>query len=68
MAMGMGFKAAAGSVARKEGVGMKAADRIIGAGKAKASAGARMKNPNLNKMGGKKSGASTMAANMSDGY
>lgn len=42
-----GFKGAAKSVARKEGVSMKAADKIIGYGKAHASAAAKRANPRL---------------------
>lgn len=44
-----GFKGAAKQVERKEGVSAAAANRIIGAGKARASAEAREKNPRLNK-------------------
>lgn len=47
-----GFKGAARSVERKEGVSAESANKIIGAGKARASAEARKKNPRLNKMGG----------------
>jgi hypothetical protein len=46
-----GFHGAAESVARKEGVSMAAANRIIGYGKAHASAAARKKNPRLNRTG-----------------
>lgn len=53
MAKGMGFKAAAASVEKKEGVSKQSADKIIGAGKANASAAARKANPNLNKKGGR---------------
>jgi hypothetical protein len=49
-----GFKGAARSVAAKQGVSMAAANRIIGYGKAHASAAARKANPRLNKTGGKK--------------
>lgn len=49
-----GFNGAAKAVEKKEGVSKQAADKIIGAGKARASAEARKKNPNLNKMGGRK--------------
>jgi|GEM_PF-3088398 hypothetical protein len=45
---GMGFKAAVNSVEKKEGVSKQSAQKIIGAGKANASAEARKKNPNLN--------------------
>ena len=53
MSKGMGFKAAAASVEKKEGVSKQSADKIIGAGKANASAAARKANPNLNKKGGR---------------
>lgn len=53
MSKGMGFKAAAASVEKKEGVSKKSADKIIGAGKAHASEAARKANPNLNKKGGR---------------
>lgn len=48
-----GFAGAARQVERKEGVSKQSADKIIGAGKARASAAAREKNPNLNKKGGR---------------
>lgn len=44
-----GFKGAARQVARKEGVSMKSANKIIGKGKATASKAARKKNPRLNR-------------------
>lgn len=47
-----GFKGAVKSVERKEGVSAESANKIIGAGKAHASAAARKANPRLNKMGG----------------
>lgn len=53
-----GFKGAAREVEKKEGVSKEAANRIIGAGKARASEEAREKNSRLNKMGGKKGGRS----------
>lgn len=53
MSKGMGFKAAAASVQKKEGVSKQSADKIIGAGKANASEAARKANPNLNKKGGR---------------
>lgn len=56
MAKGMGFKAAAASVQRKEGVSKKAADAIIAAGARKASAKAVRANPNLKKVSGVKKG------------
>jgi hypothetical protein len=53
MAKGMGFKAAAASVSKKEGVSEEAADRIIAAGARGASAKAKKANPNLKKVKGK---------------
>jgi hypothetical protein len=53
---GMGFKAAAASVRKKEGVSKEAANRIIAAGARKASPAAKKKNPNLKKVAGKKKG------------
>lgn len=50
MAKGMGFKAAAQSVERKEGVSAKSAGAIIAAGARKASAKAKVANPNLKKV------------------
>lgn len=47
-----GFRGAAKQVARKQGVSMESADKIIGAGKSRASLLARKKNPRLNKLGG----------------
>jgi hypothetical protein len=49
-----GFAGAAKQVERKEGVSKESAEKIIGAGKARASAEAREKNPRLNKTGGRK--------------
>lgn len=49
----MGFKAAASSVEKKEGVSQKAAGAIIAAGARNASAKAKAKNPNLKKVKGK---------------
>lgn len=51
-----GFKGAMKQVEAKEGVSKASAAKIIGAGKANASAAAREKNPRLNKTGGKKGG------------
>lgn len=48
-----GFAGAAREVERKEGVSKQSAEKIIGAGKANASAAARKANPNLNKKGGR---------------
>lgn len=45
-----GFQGAAAQVAAKQGIPMANAQRIIGAGKAHASAAARKKNPRLNKV------------------
>ena len=53
MKKGMGFKAAAMSVSKKEGVPMKNAEAIIAVGARKASAKAKMANPNLKKVKGK---------------
>lgn len=47
-----GFKGAMKSVERKEGVSKESAAKIIGAGKAHASAAARKANPRLNRKGG----------------
>lgn len=46
-----GFAGAAEEVERKEGVSRAAADRIIGYGKAHASAAAKRRNPRLKKTG-----------------
>ncbi len=54
MAKGMGFKAAASSVAKKGGYSIKTADKIIAAGARKASAKAKKANPNLMKVSGVK--------------
>jgi hypothetical protein len=53
MAKGMGFKAAAASIEKKEGVSKEDADRIIAAGARSASAKAKRANPNLKKVKGK---------------
>lgn len=50
---GMGFKAAANSVAKKEGISKERANAIIAAGARKASPAAKRANPNLNKVKGK---------------
>ena len=50
---GMGFKAAAKNVAKKEGVPMDRAKAIIAASTRKASPKAKAANPNLNKVKGK---------------
>lgn len=49
---GMGFDAAAKSAAKSAGVSEERGRAIIAAGARKASAGARKKNPNLNKVSG----------------
>jgi hypothetical protein len=49
----VGFKGAMASVERKEGVSKDSAARIIGAGKAHASAAAKKANPRLNRKGGR---------------
>ena len=49
-----GFKGAVKEVEKKEGVSKESAEKIIGAGKARASASARRANPNLNNKGGRK--------------
>lgn len=49
----VGFKGAVSAVQR-EGYSKAAAGRIIGYGKAHASAAAKAKNPRLNKSGGKR--------------
>lgn len=49
----VGFKGAVTSVVRKEHVSPESARKIIGAGKANASAAARAANPRLNKKGGR---------------
>jgi len=48
-----GFRGAAAQVEKREGVSKEAANRIIGYGKAHASAKARKANPRLNKRGGR---------------
>ena len=52
MSKGMGFRAAAESVAKKEGLPMKNAGAIIAAGARKASPAAKKRNPNLKKVKG----------------
>jgi len=49
----LGFAGAVGSVERKSGVSHEAAERIIGYGKAHASAAAKRANPRLKKTGGR---------------
>jgi hypothetical protein len=50
---GMGFKAGAQAIAKKEGVSMKSAGAILASATRKASAAAKAKNPNLKKVKGK---------------
>ena len=49
----VGFKGAAASVMAKQGVSKESANKIIGYGKAHASAAAKKANPRLKKTGGK---------------
>lgn len=53
VAKGMGFKAAAAGVAKKQDVSKAAANAIIAAGARKASPAAKKANPNLAKVKGK---------------
>lgn len=46
----VGFKSAQRSIARKEGVSMKAAGAILASSTRKASPAAKRKNPNLRKV------------------
>lgn len=50
---GMGFKAAAKSIASKQGLSMERASAILAAGARKASTKAKQANPNLKKVKGK---------------
>jgi hypothetical protein len=50
---GMGFKAAAKDIAKKQGVSLKSAGAILASGARKASATAKKANPNLKKVKGK---------------
>lgn len=50
----VGFGGAVSSVMRRQGVSKASAQRIIGKGKAEASAAARRRNPRLNRTGGRK--------------
>lgn len=56
---GMGFKAAAKSVAKSGGYSPKAAAAIVANASRKASPAAKKKNPNLKKVAAKKAGTST---------
>lgn len=58
---GMGFKAAASSVAQKQGIPKKQAQAIIAAGARKASPAAKKANPNLKKVAAKKVPGKAMA-------
>jgi hypothetical protein len=49
-----GFKAVQKDIAKKEGVSEKTAGAILASSSRKASASAKKKNPNLNKVKGKK--------------
>jgi hypothetical protein len=49
-----GFKAVQKKIAAKEGISEKAAGAILASSSRKASASAKAKNPNLNKVKGKK--------------
>ncbi len=50
---GMGFKAGAKAIAKKEGVSMKSAEAILASASRKASPSAKKANPNLKKVKGK---------------
>jgi hypothetical protein len=47
---GMGFKAAAESIAKKQGISMDRASAILAVGARKASPAAKKANPNLKKV------------------
>lgn len=47
---GMGFKAAAAAISKKQGIPMKNASAILAAGARKASPAAKKANPNLKKV------------------
>ena len=53
---GMGFKAAAASVAKKQGISKERASAIVASGARKASAKAVKANPRLKKVSGVKKG------------
>ena len=53
---GMGFKAAAASVAKKQGISKERASAIVASGARKASAKAVKANPRLKKVSGMKKG------------
>jgi hypothetical protein len=48
--IGMGFKKAAASISKKQGIPVKAAGAILAVGARKASAKAKAMNPNLKKV------------------
>lgn len=50
---GEGFKKAASSIEKKEGVSKKSADAILASSTRKASSAAKTKNPNLKNVKGK---------------
>ena len=52
MSKGMGFRAAAESISKKEGVPMKNAGAILASATRKASPAAKKRNPNLKKVKG----------------
>ena len=49
----VGFAGAVKSVEKKEGMSKESAEKVIGYGKAHASAAAKKANPRLNKKGGR---------------
>lgn len=51
---GMGFKAAQGQIAKRQGISKKRAGAILAAGARKASPAAKRRNPNLLKVKGAK--------------
>lgn len=57
MAGHMGFKAAAASVAKSEGIPMRNAQAVIAAGAMKASPAAKKANPRLNRVANAQDGA-----------
>ena len=54
MAKGMGFKAGAEKIAKKQGISMESASAILASSTRKASEKAKKANPNLKKVKGKK--------------
>jgi hypothetical protein len=51
---GIGFKAAQGQIAKRQGISRERAGAILAAGARKASPAAKKANPNLKKVKGKK--------------